>query len=67
MTTQDLMAAVVDEKNDRDAMARLYAQGLQEHGGDRINWTFVNRVIVERWSQTGLAYIKREAWRIVEG
>ncbi|MCR4340617.1 MAG: hypothetical protein NUW01_12120 [Gemmatimonadaceae bacterium] len=27
-----------------------------------VDWTAVNTTIIERWSRSGLTYIKREAW-----
>lgn len=30
---------------------------------ENINWGNVNRAIIERWSRSGLNYIKVEAWK----
>jgi len=33
---------------------------------EKINWGRINRSIMERWSRSGLNYIKTEAWKHFE-
>jgi hypothetical protein len=49
-------------------VAELYGEVIAEHWnrlGD-FDWSLVNHAIMERWSVSGLNYIKREAWKIAE-
>jgi hypothetical protein len=45
----------------RDDVATAYALGLLSEGA--VNWPTVNAAIIERWSTSGLEYVKRIAWR----
>ena len=40
--------------------ANIYADGLRIQG--EIEWPRINAYLIERWSRSGLAYIKKEAW-----
>lgn len=40
--------------------ANIYADGLQCQG--EIDWPRINAYLIERWSRSGLAYIKKQAW-----
>ena len=33
---------------------------------EKVNWTKVNNLIIERWSISGLEYIKKKAWKIIK-
>lgn len=52
--------SVISRGATRDDVARVYAQLLAED----IDWEDVNGAILERWSESGLAYIKSEAWKL---
>lgn len=43
-------------------VARFYAELVQ---ANHMNWGVINRLIVDRWSLSGLLRIKRMAWKIV--
>jgi hypothetical protein len=62
--TQDLLFAVVDENNKRDDIAAKYAAALSQSAP--VEWAAVNLAIKERWSMSGLKYIKELAWDLYE-
>lgn len=45
--------------------ASEYAAGMQYALSD-IDWKRVNAALIERWSESGLAWIKRKAWKMNE-
>ena len=47
----------------RDEMAYAYADLLANKGPEWKTWPTLNLAIIDRWSESGLRYIKREAWR----
>lgn len=47
----------------RDELAVEYAKLLRDHPATWAGWPTLNLAIIDRWSESGLAYIKREAWR----
>lgn len=51
----------------RNEVAENYAQGLRTHGISWPHWPHVNAAIQRRWSPSGLAYIKKRAWKIATG
>lgn len=57
----DLLATVNDWGATRAVVAQDYAAALVY--GDRQDWTTINMAITERWSKSGLEWIKREAWK----
>jgi hypothetical protein len=57
---------VWDTNNKRNEIAFEYGRLLQSYGTEGLNWQRVNRAIIERWSESGLSYIKNRAWKIVE-
>lgn len=59
-----LLDSVFDSFVTRDDMALDYAAGIRYHR-ERVDWPRVNAAIIERWSQSALEYIKREAWKRV--
>lgn len=48
----------------RKSIAQTYAFGIGS--SEDINWKRINEAIVKRWSISGLNYIKRIAWKMVE-
>ena len=48
----------------RKHIAQTYALALRssEHREGRIDWAKVNKAIMDRWSRSGLVYIKNMAW-----
>jgi len=57
----DLLATVNDWGATRAVVAQDYAAAIVY--GDRQDWTTINMAIIERWSESGLEWIKREAWK----
>jgi len=47
----------------RKEVALTYAFCIES--SEEIDWKRINTAIVERWSRSGLGYIKRMAWRLI--
>lgn len=47
----------------RTEAAAVYARALAD---GRTNWGRLNRAILQRWTFSGLEFIKQRAWAIVE-
>lgn len=58
-----LIADIRDRANTRDDIAVMYAEYLNR---DHWDWSVINGAIVERWSMSGLRYVKDKAWRLAE-
>lgn len=67
MSAQTAMDRWVALFASRDEMAVEYARLLAANGPTWKSWPTLNLAIIDRWSQSGLAYIKRKAWRAVGG
>ena len=66
MTMDGIMNVVRSAgKVTRKEMAEVYAKAIQIEVG-YIDWPILNRAIMDRWSRSGLRFIKERAWRIVE-
>ena len=50
---------------DRDNIAVTYAIIITRFG-NKANWLLINTLIINRWSRSGLEYIKSKAWKLVE-
>ena len=50
----------------RDEFVPVYADLLLSRPADWPTWPTLNLAIMDRWSRSGLAYIKRKAWESVE-
>lgn len=46
----------------RDELAVEYARLLRDNGPAWPTWPTLNLAIIDRWSESGLSYIKRKAW-----
>lgn len=55
-----LVTMIRDRENTRDDIAVAYRNALLTH--PVIDWSEVNRAILERWSVSGLRYVKEKAW-----
>ncbi len=62
---QMILREIADPKFTRDSIALTYAFCIRQR--DQVNIQIINRAIMERWSESALEYIKRKAWRRVEG
>ncbi len=65
MSTETLVKATKKQKITRKFMAKCYAHDLKWHF-NTTRWPEVNRAIIERWSMSGLKYIKNMAFRIYD-
>lgn len=53
-----------DKKFNRNYTAIMYAQCMMQTTNP-IDWPRINRAIMDRWSRSGLKYIKTKAWKIL--
>lgn len=56
-----LIAELAESKATRDHVGTLYAMALTNTG---VAWANLNAAIIERWSESGLGYVKKLAWKI---
>ncbi len=61
-----LLAEIADTVFKRKDVAQTYAMALMSSERDKVDWKKVNAAIVERWSVSGLKFIKEAAWKMVE-
>jgi len=45
------------------AITYRFAMEAEKEGRENIDWEKVNMAIIERWSKSGLQYIKNQAWK----
>ena len=64
-TTRVLLEEIADSYFNRNGIALTYALALKS--SDPTDWAKVNAAILERWSLSGLGYIKKRAWDLVDG
>ena len=50
----------------RRMVALTYAFAVCSSERASIDWSRVNKAIIERWSPHALEWIKREAWKLIE-
>ena len=58
--TGTLLREIADKSLKRDIIAMTYALALRS--SEETDWKQVNMAIIERWSMSGLHYIKKLAW-----
>lgn len=63
--TETLLWEIQDKWFKRNNIAKTYALTLKS--SVPVDWRKVNQTIVDRWSRSGLEYIKKKAWKIIEG
>lgn len=51
------------ESPTRDDAAQLYAACLSNYGPDA-DWRSINEAVIDRWSLSGLRYVKDRAWKL---
>lgn len=56
---------IADKKCTRNNVALTLAFGLRQN--DTLNWSKLNKAMIERWSRSGRDYIMKRAWGLVEG
>lgn len=59
--TQTLLAEIAMPEATRDSVGVTYELALAS--SEATDWPTVNRAIMERWSRSGLEYVKRVAWK----
>lgn len=59
-----LLMEIASKKSKRKDIAFTYRMALEAEveRRERIDWVKINRAIIERWSESGLVWIKRHAW-----
>ena len=60
---RQLLNEITDDRMKRFDVAQTYAMALDS---DEVDWSLVNREIIDRWSMSGLKWIKEKAWKIRE-
>jgi hypothetical protein len=63
LVNANLWASIYDSARTRDDVAEAYAERLRLAGPEG-GWQEFNQAILERWSMSGLRYIKEKAWKI---
>ncbi len=67
MFCQDVILDEIKMKEiKRNDIALTYALAIISSENKTINWKLVNKSIIERWSESGLEYIKEKAWKLIE-
>lgn len=67
--TQVLLQDIGSKEAKRKDVALTYAMAMKSEaqGPDQPDWAVVNKAIINRWSRSGLDWIKKRAWDIAEG
>lgn len=56
-----LLAEIADPRLKRRDIAQTYRLAMQSSEAKRIDWWKVNLAIIDRWSESGLTWIKEQA------
>lgn len=64
MTNEEIIRRIGASK-DRDEAAYVYAQALSMIPEDETPspWRAINAAVLERWTMSGLSYVKKKAWQ----
>lgn len=57
-----LLEEIARPEMTRRDVAKTYALALRSSERNRVDWKKVNRAIIDRWSPSGLDWIKQQAW-----
>jgi hypothetical protein len=59
-----LIREIADTSLKRRDIAQTYALAIdaEREDGAKVDWHKVNRAIIDRWSPSGLEWIKKQAW-----
>ncbi len=60
-----ILDEIADKESNRNDVAETYAFCIIS--SEKPNFGRINRAILQRWTRSGLDYIKRRAWNWVEG
>lgn len=71
MTDERIFAEVADKKFKRNDIAVTYEAMMRHQFTLRLpsgsyDWAKINAAIIERWSISGLVYIKERAWKLLD-
>ena len=55
----ELIIEAINKSETREDAIRIYTDLIPMSS---VDWTTVNKIIVEKWSVSGLKYIKKHAW-----
>jgi hypothetical protein len=61
----DLLYVIRDGGCRRQDVAQTYAAAIV-YAPDAVEWATVNAAIIERWSVSGLSWIKSRAWKLAQ-
>ena len=61
-----MIFTVIERARRRDDVVEAYAKELAADFYKRHEWGRINAAIVDKWSEAGLRYIKRRAWKLFE-
>ena len=50
----------------RNDLSLTYAFIISSSERDKVNWSIINKAIIDRWSLSGLYYIKNRAWKLLK-
>jgi len=59
-----LLREIADRRFKRNDVAITYSMALRSSERDTVDWKVVNDAIMERWSLSGLCYVKERAWKL---
>lgn len=59
-----ILSEIADKSLRRIDVAKTYALAIRSESatGEGLCWAKINRAIIERWSRSGLEWIKQKAW-----
>jgi hypothetical protein len=68
MTDERIYSEIADKKYKRNHLAETYKEMIRDQLVNRstFDWPKINAAIIERWSISGLVYIKERAWKILD-
>lgn len=58
-----LLREIADQQMKRSDVAATYRLAMQSSESKSLDWSKVNKAIIERWSMAGLLWIKQQAWK----
>lgn len=67
--TEALLTEIARKGSTRESIAAIYRDGiranLQQQPPDFVDWPTVNKSLLDRYTWSGVAYIKALAWKTV--
>lgn len=59
---QTILGEIANKQLKRIDIAKTYALSMASSECEKIDWAKVNQAIIDRWSKSGLIWIKTQAW-----